>query len=79
MDTIHSACCWVDLPDVSGLVFMPSITKGAISYEVMNGRAPTEGSDNWLYIYDPVAASWTTGAESEVSAPPGSRRFTPQR
>ena len=46
---------WVDLPDVSGLIFMPSLTKGVVSYEVMNGRAPSGGSDNWLYIYDPTA------------------------
>jgi hypothetical protein len=54
MDSILSACCWVDLPEVSGLVFMPSLAKGPVSYEIMNGRGRSGGAESWLYIYDPA-------------------------
>jgi hypothetical protein len=73
MDTIGSAGCWLDLPDVSGLIFMANITTGKINYEVMNGRAKGGSSDNWLYIYDPAdLALVATGKKNPWEIDPAS-------
>jgi hypothetical protein len=78
MDTIHCAGCWVDLPDISGLVFMANIAKGKIDYEVLNGRAKGGGADNWLYIYDPAdLAAVATGKKNPWEIDPASMTLFP--
>lgn len=77
-DTIRSAGCWVDLPDVSGLLFMASLATGKVTYETMNGRDKRGEPHNWLYIYNPSDLSAvSTGKKSPWAIEPASRTEFP--
>jgi hypothetical protein len=78
-DTIHSAGCWVDLPDVTGLMFMAYMFKGTVNYDVMNNRGKGGGDpDNWLYIYNPAdLGAVASGSKNPWEIDPVSRTIFP--
>ena len=51
-DYLWQAAAWIDLPDKSGLIYFPSISKGHIFYQTSTLNA--DGANHWWYEYDPA-------------------------
>jgi hypothetical protein len=74
MDTIGCAGCWIDLPDVSGMLFMAHMATGKVNYQVMNRREKGGDAHNWVYIYSPTElAAVATGKKTPWTAEPAVR------